>query len=102
MPEILIDLYYISNPMRVASRLATVDHAVYFSSIGQRGMRHSFPYDFEKSSSGKIGGKCAECSMYGAFMRPVHLRAARIPIGTNARVTDVNGERGGEFEIRGI
>lgn len=38
---------------------------------------------------------------YSAIYAAVHSRAeARIPIGTNARVTDVNGERGGEFKIR--
>lgn len=38
---------------------------------------------------------------YSAIYAAVHSRAeARIPIGTNARVTDVNGEHGGEFKIR--
>lgn len=36
-----------------------------------------------------------------AIYAALHSRGeARIPIGTNARVTDVNGERGGEFKIR--
>lgn len=45
-------------------------------------------------------GKCSRVRVQRIYAAMQPRPEARIPIGTGARVTDVNGERGGEFKIR--